>query len=189
MAFISIKMLEMRYCNMNDNVYIFVLHRYTLYRRMEAMRKYTRMTWEQWYQLAKEYYENYHDLRVPGRYQTSQGVELGRWIERQRTAYHGSGKYTIDKHQIYALEQIGMEWELRRRTDWSVWYALAKKYYKKNHHLRVPAGYVLDSYPLGEWIKQQRKFYRNGKLSADRIMKLEKIGMEWYLRKSHVKAE
>ena len=74
------------------------------------MRKYTRMTWEQWYQLAKEYYENYHDLRVPGRYQTSQGVELGRWIERQRTAYHGSGKYTIDKHQIYALEQIGMEW-------------------------------------------------------------------------------
>ena len=130
LAFISIKMLEMRYCNMNDNVYIFVLHRYTLYRRMEAMRKYTRMTWEQWYQLAKEYYENYHDLRVPGRYQTSQGVELGRWIERQRTAYHGSGKYTIDKHQIYALEQIGMEWELRRRTDWSVWYALAKKYYK-----------------------------------------------------------
>ena len=59
--------------------------------------------------------------------------------------------------------------------------------YRENNHLRVPAGYVADSYPLGEWIKQQRKFYRIGKLGADRIKKLEEIGMEWYLRKSRVK--
>ena len=153
------------------------------------MRKYTRMTWEQWYQLAKEYYESYHDLRVPGRYRTPQGIELGRWIERQRTAYHGSGKYTIDKHQIYALEQIGMEWELRRRTDWDTWYTLAQNYYMEYHDLRVPAGYIVESYPLGEWIKQQRKFYRIGKLGAERIEKLEKIGMEWYLRTPRTKPD
>lgn len=156
---------------------------------IKAMRKYTRMTWEQWYQLAKEYYQINHDLRVPGRYRTSQGIELGRWIERQRTAYHGSGKYTIDKHQIYALEQIGMEWELRRRTDWDVWYGMAKEFSEQYGHLRVPAGYVVDSFPLGEWIKQQRKFYRSGKLGQERVQRLEKIGMEWYLRKSHGKTE
>ena len=62
---------------------------------LEAARKqtYARLSWDEWYELAKEYYSLEHHLKIPVNYKTREGYLLGRWIERQRSAYHQKGVY------------------------------------------------------------------------------------------------
>ncbi|MBS5081817.1 MAG: helicase associated domain-containing protein [Clostridiales bacterium] len=43
--------------------------------------------------LAKDFYISNHHLKVPNYYKTAEGFLLGRWIERQRTAYHQKNNY------------------------------------------------------------------------------------------------
>lgn len=67
-------------------------------------RNYTRLSWDDWYRLAKDFYRSNHHLKIPNHYKTSDGYLLGRWIERQRTAYHQKNVYKIDARKIGLLE-------------------------------------------------------------------------------------
>lgn len=55
-------------------------------------RNYTRLSWDEWYLLAKEYYTANKTLKIPTKYKTDSGYLLGRWIERQRAAYRQKGR-------------------------------------------------------------------------------------------------
>ena len=55
-------------------------------------------------------------------------------------------------------------------------------------HCNVPSRYA-ENVKLGTWVNTQRSFYNRGKLSADRINKLEAIGFEWTRRKTTKSAE
>lgn len=148
-----------------------------------AQRK-KQLLWEEWLTLAADYAAQYGDLRIPHDYITPCGNKLGRWIERQRTAYKGKGSYKMTADRIAALENLGMEWALEIRTKWDVCYIYAAAYYTDHQHLRIPCDYKTDNgIRLGEWIKQQRKKYRLGMLSEKQISLLGRIGMEWLLVK------
>ena len=62
-------------------------------------------------------------------------------------------------------------------------YDLAKKYYEENGDLFIPTLYMINidgvDIKLGEWLKNQRNFYRMGKLSNERISLLKKININW----------
>lgn len=47
-----------------------------------------RMSWDEWYKLAKEYRDSHDDLLIPRDYVCDAGQKLGRRIERQRTQYN-----------------------------------------------------------------------------------------------------
>lgn len=68
-------------------------------------------------------------------------------------------------------------------SAWETYYEAAKAWYLKNNNLKIPKGYVTDSgLTLGSWINTQRKVYANktaGSLTADKIEKLDAIGMIW----------
>ena len=66
------------------------------------------MKWSSRYGLAKQFYEEYHHLRIPQNY-VMNGVNLGTWINTQRQKYK-KGKMPLDK--IKLLENIGMLWEI-----------------------------------------------------------------------------
>ena len=55
---------------------------------------------------------------------------------------------------------------------------LLQNYLNENGDTLVPATYSPDP-SLGGWVARQRKAYRNGKLSADKIKLLEKLGFNW----------
>ena len=75
-------------------------------------------TWEDMYEIAKEYYEEHKNLEVPAGYKTQDGINLGKWIDRQRQAYKGQGQRRITKEQIELLNKIGMIWfDERLKTD------------------------------------------------------------------------
>ncbi|MFE5923583.1 Helicase associated domain protein [Streptomyces sp. NPDC056468] len=55
-----------------------------------------------------------------------------------------------------------------------------------NHELRVPYTYTVPpnrpgvgGYPLGVWLADQRRYYNDGALEAERVLELEKLGMVW----------
>ncbi|MFF4258599.1 Helicase associated domain protein [Streptomyces sp. NPDC001663] len=55
-----------------------------------------------------------------------------------------------------------------------------------NSELRVPYTYTVPTdrpgvggYPLGVWLADQRRYYNDGALEAERVLELEKLGMLW----------
>lgn len=68
-------------------------------------------------------------------------------------------------------------------ASWDMMYELAKQYYNEHGNLEVLRRYkTAGGYSLGHWIFTQRRVYRGevcGTLSADRVKKLEDIGMVW----------
>lgn len=139
------------------------------------------LDFEEWYTIAKAYYEEHGDLLVPRSYEDAKGHKLGRWIERLRAFYNGSSKVkvTLTTTGIQMLNDIGMVWKLEDRFGWSEWMLQCRLYYAANGDLLVPTDYKNDKYALGNWIKERRKDYRKGKLSDDKIEELEQYGMVW----------
>ncbi|MDD4125385.1 MAG: helicase associated domain-containing protein [Eubacteriales bacterium] len=138
-----------------------------------------RTPWEAWYLYAAEYYNTHGDLLIPSEYITPDGVKLGRWINRQRAAYQGKRSYVINADQIEKLNAIRMVWKLEHRDTWENWYRAAKRYKLIYGNLDVPIEYTEGEMCLGNWISEQRKKYRSGKLDKEKTAKLENLGIKW----------
>ena len=136
-------------------------------------------TWDLWYGEACAYYLKHGDLRVPKRYVTESGMQLGVWIQTQRAIYNGSGKGELSPERVEALSAIGMVWGNLLETVWNDAWELAREYYQANGDLLVPDSFVIGGFDLGKWIAYQRNRQKSGKLPADRAAKLEEIGMVW----------
>ena len=66
--------------------------------------------WETRYALARSYYLEHGNLRVPADYRPD-GIWLGKWINEQKQIYRGNraGK-SLSREQVQRLEQIGITW-------------------------------------------------------------------------------
>ena len=82
-----------------------------------------KMTWEDWYNLAKIYFEHHGNLEIPAKYKTlngyeydEKGVNLGNWIFSQKKAYKGKETRILTLEQIKMLENIKIKW-FQDKTD------------------------------------------------------------------------
>lgn len=133
-------------------------------------------TWAMFFELAKEYYQKYGNLNVNIKYATEDGVKLGIWISSQRYAY---SKNKLSEERIHRLESIGMSWQ-RDISRWEEGYLHAADYFEVNQTLNPTVGYTsADGFPLGVWVSAQRRKYQSGKLSDERINRLEKLKIDW----------
>ena len=155
--------------------------------------------WNKKYELAKAYYEHYGNLEIPQSFKTKNGYEydengvaLGKWINTQRDAFKGNGRYKISKEQIKLLKEIGMRFETKNYgEEWNKKYELAKAYFEHYGNLEIPQsfktknGYEYDEngVALGVWIITQRQAFKGNvtnKMSKERIELLKEIGMKWF---------
>ena len=142
------------------------------------------LEWMKNYELAKEYYKEHGNLEVPARFETK-GVALGIWIYTQRKTYE-QGK--LSKNRIKLLRGIGMRFETNKNElEWMKNYELAKEYYEEHGNLEVKGNFQTKGVALGQWIKTQRKVYKQGKLSEERIQLLRNIGMRFEIDQSEKK--
>lgn len=140
--------------------------------------------WENGFEHAKAYYEEFGDLLVPARYKASDGFALGNWIYnlRQRRA-NGEHASILNRERIARLDVIGMVWDAPS-LQWEKNYCRAMEYYNEHGNLIVPADYKSpDGFALGNWIRALRQA-REGKfnrkpLSQEQIARLDSIGMYW----------
>ena len=136
--------------------------------------------WFDYYRFAVQYYNENSNLLIPRLYTASNGVKLGSWLGAQRRQYK-DGKLSEDRTKL--LEKIGMVWSVDD-IQWYENYNLAIEYYNVNGNLLVPLRYkTTNNINLGSWISGQRKKFKAGRLSTDKIELLERIGMVWDVKK------
>ena len=152
--------------------------------------------WEEYYKLAKVYYNKYNNLEISKSFKTQDGINydengynLGMWISNQRQNYK-SGKLNKERKEL--LDKIGIRIKNKINViEWEEYYKLAKAYFEKNNNLEISQSFkTLDGitfdekgYKLGFWIPNQRRAHKDGKLSKERVKLLDKIGMVWSIRK------
>ena len=97
------------------------------------------------------------------------------WIIRQRDGWK---KEILTKQRYDLLTAIGMQWNAG--TSWEDNYSYAAAYFANNGNLGVLHSFTTeDGMRLGSWLSNQRTLYNAGKLSAEQINMLDKIGMRW----------
>ena len=143
------------------------------------------MTWEDYYELAKKYYEHNGDLLVPSKFITNDGfthdecgfVKLGQWIGTQRMLF---SSLSLEKQQL--LQSIGF---VRNAIDekWLRNYEYAKIYFEHRGNLNIDRdfktndGFTADKngkIKLGLWLSHQRRNYSS--LSLEKQQLLQSIG-------------
>lgn len=142
--------------------------------------------------MLKEYYKHYGNYNIKYGFKTKNGYEydeqgfcLGTWVRRQEEL---KDKGLLENDKLKRFEEIGYNLKCENQTDiWNKMYQLASSYYKHNNNLFIPRsfktknGYEYDSdgLKLGSWIQIQRQYYSQGKLSNEKIKKLNEIKMIW----------
>jgi len=144
-------------------------------------------SWDKNFAAAKKYYETNGNLLVKAQYKTDDGISLGAWLSRIRTAA-SQGKDSqlrfLSPERKSQLNSIGMIWDAREYA-WEEKYSAAQKFFEKHGHLDVPDNYVTeDGTRLGKWVSYTRNQYNGkiagaGKLTKQQISRLEAIGMSW----------
>ena len=137
---------------------------------------------------ARSWHRAHGTLDVP--YNTRhEGVRLGAWLAKQRTA-HAAGELSADIAE--PLAQLGMIWEPRPRSRpasvaereqrakaWDRGYQAAAGYFRTHGHLKVPRRHNADGLRLDAWLARQRTARRDGRLTESQIDALTRIGMNW----------
>ncbi len=140
--------------------------------------------WEYRFSLAEAYFKEHGNLQVPARCNV-EGVDLSKWLSDQRQNYYGNRKQKLTEEQIRRLGSIGMEWKTKNEVAWDKRYAALKAYFDEHGNIDVPLDMLLsdgkDGKSLALWMKVQRKYYREGKLTDEQIEKLNAVGMVWDL--------
>lgn len=133
--------------------------------------------WENHYNLALKFYEEYGHIDIPYNYILCE-ANLGTWLLKQKKLYH---QKKLEDWKIQKLEDLGVTWEVQKSL-WESHYSLAKKYYKENGNLLIPVAYQVDGFNLGGWVVHQRQKYKENRLSDYQIKKLNSIKMVWKVR-------
>lgn len=145
------------------------------------------LTWDEWYELACDYYQEHGDLLVRQDYKVyaelkrengeiiSGNFALGNWISNQRKAYKNricnnntipyKNLSPLNDKKVQKLESIGMEWDAswnsRAILTWDEWYKLACDYYQEHGNLLIQ-----------EYYKVYAEFTRNNGEFINGVFKL-----------------
>eukprot|EP00534_Pseudo-nitzschia_fraudulenta_P012814 CAMPEP_0201219670 /NCGR_PEP_ID=MMETSP0851-20130426/191195_1 /ASSEMBLY_ACC=CAM_ASM_000631 /TAXON_ID=183588 /ORGANISM="Pseudo-nitzschia fraudulenta, Strain WWA7" /LENGTH=434 /DNA_ID=CAMNT_0047509361 /DNA_START=30 /DNA_END=1334 /DNA_ORIENTATION=+ len=143
--------------------------------------------WQKNYEKLKEYKADHGHVLVPRQCEIP---GLGDWVTSQRQQYqeYTKGKPTpLTKQRKELLDEIGFQFRIRNRPEWSSKYEELLTYKEKNGDTRVPQHYKANK-ALGKWVAKQReqyKLHKKGKhsfLTPDRLEKLNSIGFVWSVR-------
>lgn len=130
------------------------------------------VSWDLRYGELVAYKEKYGDCNVsqidPDNYQ------LGGWVSHQRNNYRENN---LRQERVRKLEELGFLWNTVE-AKWEEMYGELLRYRRKHEDCNVPSRYS-ENPQLGLWVSGQRKSYRKGELSQDRIKKLEILDFHW----------
>jgi len=134
-------------------------------------------TWDFWYGLTIKHKQEFGIPNVTALSKTSDGHALGNW-QRSQTVSYQQGKLSPDR--IRLLEGIGFIWGNTLEELFQKGFQETLIFKNNSGNPNAPLRYkTLEDYRLGYWQHDQRRYYKNGKLSPDRIKRLEEIGFTW----------
>jgi hypothetical protein len=130
--------------------------------------------WQAMYAALVAYKKEHGDCNVPCDW--SDNPRLGRWVHWVRTA---EKRRTLKPDHIRQLDALGFVWDYPA-TQWESMYAALVDYQKEHGHCNAS---TLSRTPLGFWVKTQRDARKEGRLSEERIRRLDMLGFTWEMRR------
>jgi superfamily II DNA or RNA helicase len=129
--------------------------------------------WDERYGQLLAYKEHFGNCDVP---QVGEHPALGQWCRSQRRTFT---KGELSPERISRLDEIGFVWSIFDR-DWEEMFGELVAYKDRLGDI----GELIDwqeNAKLGKWCSRQRQFYKEGRLSAERIKRLEELRFVWDL--------
>ncbi len=136
-----------------------------------------------WDFLAYKWEKNFEELlkfksvhghcNVPGKFK--ENISLSHFVVALRKNYK---KGILSKEQVKRLNDLGFIWDVLEE-QWEKKYQDLIKFHEIYSHCNVPNDY--SDQGLLSWIKNQRTYKKLGKLSPERVCKLDAIGFVWYV--------
>ena len=125
--------------------------------------------WERGFGELVRFAAHHGHANVPVAYAVG-GYKLGGWVQTQRLAFD---EVTIDPERKRRLEDVA-GWTWNPHSDsWERAFRLLEQYAEANGNTRVPDSYRVGDFGLGAWVGIQRGLHRKGKLTAERVRRLE----------------
>jgi hypothetical protein len=125
--------------------------------------------WEDGFSRLERFAAREGDTRVLPRHREG-GYALGRWVVDERVAYRAG---RLPPERIARLESLpGWAWN-PLDADWEDGFSHLEHFAAREGHTRVPQKHLEDGYRLGGWVSEVRGTYRAGRLSPERIARLE----------------
>ncbi len=136
--------------------------------------------WDKYFPLLLEYKQEYGNISIP---QTKiyHGYNLGQWCSNLRRNYQ-KGNLTPD--QIRQLTEIGFEFD-PLNARWEKLFGIYKRYVDEHGPGPIPRKAVFEGEHIGYWVMAQRRAFRKGTLSHDRIKKLIDAGFKFDSYETH----
>ena len=146
--------------------------KYKLFKKNNSMEETLYKKWLYKYELAKKYYEDHGNLNISTTYEV-EGIKLGEWLKTQRSNYRLK---KLSKQKLELLEKIGFE-PVKTTFSWFDAYNLVKEYLCDKEEKVIPKYTVINKINVGCWLINQKNNWRKGKLSEDKILLLQQIGI------------
>lgn len=140
---------------------------------MEEFNKF-RLRWRLNYNHLIDYYNQNGNINIPTDY-IANGTELGKWLKNQRRAY---SENRLSDSKIKLLNKLNMRWN-KQNLKWEIYYNLLAEYKKEYGNIDIPEDYMVEKAKLGKWLKNQRNYYNDKRLSDIQIQLLNEIDINW----------
>ncbi len=131
--------------------------------------------WERMFSALAKFKELYGHCWVP--LTPSRHARLSRWVIRQRKLKR---KGLLKKQRQRRLEELGLDWKSATAASlaWERRFQQLQEFNRRFGHSHVPAEWA-ENLTLGGWVVKMRRLRKKGRLSADRIRRLNSIGFVW----------
>jgi hypothetical protein len=129
--------------------------------------------WRENYNKLKEFHLEHGHIEVSSRDDRS----LTAWIRHQRKE---TTRRKLSEEQTEKLSELGFIWSRRgAKNSWEEKFLKLKQFKERTGHCKVPL--KLDR-QLNSWVDAQRQANKQGRLSDERIRKLESLGVQWIVK-------
>ncbi|WP_205620769.1 helicase associated domain-containing protein, partial [Roseivivax marinus] len=132
----------------------------------------SRDRWEKMFLELAEYQKIHGTCIVPRK--LTGNSELANWVGTQRRKMRMG---SLPSHLVSRLDDLGFSWD-RFEEAWEAKFQQSKAYKSTNGNCNVPIEHPEHS-SLGSWVSDQRKRFKQGKLSEKRRKKLCSIGFRF----------
>lgn len=133
-------------------------------------------TWDLRYGELIAYRDKMGDCNVPQG--CPENPALGSWVSNQRTSLK---KNRLSPEQVARLEAVGFAWDFYD-AEWEAKYQ-ALLAYRATHGDCLVSQASGQHRALAAWVNLQRGRRRNGRVSSERIVRLDELGFSWDVRK------
>ena len=131
--------------------------------------------WERMLGKLERFHRRFGHCRVPVAW--GRTPSLSGWVKRQRRLKRQG---LLSQERWRRLKTLGLDWKIGVPLDprWEHSFQRLLEFHRSFGHSHVPAEWAED-FKMGRWVVKMRLLNRAGRLSAEKVRRLNEVGFVW----------